>query len=312
MNTMINRIANSILELIGNTPLVRVNQIIKAESAAIYAKLEYFNPGGSVKDRIALSMIEDAERQGLLKKGSTVIEPTSGNTGIGIAMVCAVKQYRCILVMPESMSLERIYILQSFCAEVVLSPATEGMIGAIKKAEELHTEIKNSIMLRQFENPANPKAHRERTAMEILTALDGKIDVFVAGVGTGGTLTGVGEVLKQHLPSVRVIAVEPKSSAVLSGEKPGPHKIQGIGAGFIPPVLNKNIIDDIIKVSDNEAYAMSQRLAHEEGLFVGISAGAAMWAAVKLAESLRSDKTVVTVLPDTGERYFSVSQYYKL
>jgi len=302
------RIANNVLELIGNTPMVRLNRIVEKDSAEILAKLENFNPGGSVKDRICLSMIEDAERKGLLKKGSTIIEPTSGNTGIGLAMISAVKGYRCILTMPETMSLERIYILKSYGAEVVLTPGIEGMSGAIKKAEELLKKIPNSFMPQQFKNPANPQIHRRTTAQEILKVTHGKLDAFVAGVGTGGTITGVGEVLKKHNPKIKIVAVEPETSAVLSGKEPGPHKIQGIGAGFIPEVLNRKIIDEIITVSDNDAFQTAKRLAKEEGLFVGISAGAATFAALKVAKDLGKEKRVVVILPDTGERYFSVYQ----
>jgi len=302
---------NSVLELIGHTPIVKLNRIVPDGYADIFVKLESFNPGGSIKDRIALSMIEDAEKKGFLKPGSTIIEPTSGNTGIGIAMICAVKGYRCILVMPESMSLERIYILKSYGAEVVLTPAYEGMEGSIKKADELNKKIENSIILRQFDNPANPEVHRKTTAQEILRVMD-KIDAFVAGIGTGGTITGVGEILKKTNPDIQIVGVEPEASAVLSGEKPGPHKIPGIGAGFIPSILNLSIIDRIIKVSDNDAYKMSTRLAREEGLFVGISAGANVYASLEVAKKLGRGKKVVTVLPDTGERYFSVSQYYNV
>ena len=305
------KVAENVLELIGKTPMVRLNRIPGADMARILAKLESYNPGGSVKDRICLSMIDDAEKKGLIKKGSTLIEPTSGNTGIGLAMVAAVKGYKCILTMPETMSLERIFILRSFGAEVVLTPGIEGMQGAIKKAEELLKKTPNSFMPQQFKNKANPEIHRQTTDKEILSAIDGKIDAFVAGVGTGGTITGVGEVLKEKNPAVKIIAVEPKSSAVLSGKPAGPHKIQGIGAGFVPEILNRDIIDEIIQVEDNDAFRMSKRLAKEEGLFVGISAGAAMWAALKIAKSLGKDKTVVVVFPDTGERYFSMEQYFE-
>ena len=287
------RVAKDITELIGQTPMVRLNRIVEPNSAEILAKLEYFNPGGSVKDRICLSMIEAAEEQGYLKKDYTIIEPTSGNTGIGLAMIAAAKGYKCILTMPETMSLERIYILKSYGAEVILTPGVEGMNGTIKKAEELHRKIPNSLILQQFKNPANPEAHRKTTAREILEATNGKIDAFVAGVGTGGTITGVGEVLKKENPKIIIVAVEPKSSAVLSGKPAGPHKIQGIGAGFIPEILNKNIIDQIITVGDNEAFKTSKRLAQEEGLFVGISSGAATWAALTVAASFGKGKTIV-------------------
>lgn len=309
---MENKIAKNILELIGNTPLVRLNKITGCKDAEVLAKIEFFNPGGSVKDRIALSMIEDAEKRGLLKEGGIVIEPTSGNTGIGLAMVCAVKGYKCILTMPESMSLERIYILKSFGAEVILTSAVEGMKGAIKKAEEMLKKNKNAIMPQQFKNLANPEIHRKTTAKEILTATDGCLDAFVGGVGTGGTITGVGEVLKKHNKNIKIVAVEPETSAVLSGEQPGPHMIQGIGAGFVPDVLNRKVIDEIINVSDEDAFKMAKILCREEGIFCGISSGAAVYAAKKVAENLGKGKRVVVVLPDTGERYFSVEQYFKI
>jgi len=302
--------ARNILELIGNTPMVKLNNIVEPGMADIFGKLEFYNPGGSVKDRICLSMVEDAERKGLLKKGATIIEPTSGNTGIGLAMVSAVKGYKCILTMPETMSLERIYILKSFGAQVVLTPGAEGMQGSIKKAEQLLKKTPNSFMPQQFKNKANPQAHRDTTAQEILEAVDKKIDAFVSGVGTGGTITGVGEALKKEYPEVKIIAVEPKASPVLSGGKPGPHKIQGIGAGFIPDVLNKKVIDEIIQVNDDDAFTTSRKLATLEGLFVGISAGAAVWAALEVAKKLGKDKLVVTILPDTGERYFSMERYF--
>lgn len=304
-------LANNVLGLIGNTPMVKLNNIVKPDMAEILAKLEFFNPGGSVKDRICLSMIEDAEKKGLLHKGATIIEPTSGNTGIGLAMVAAVKGYKCILTMPETMSLERIYILRSYGAEVMLTPGIEGMSGSIKKAEELLKKIPNSYMPQQFKNEANPEIHRKTTAKEILDVTGENIDAFIAGVGTGGTITGVGEVLKKKNPKVKIIAVEPKTSAVLSGKEAGPHKIQGIGAGFIPDVLNKDIIDDVIVVEDNSAFKTSKRLAREEGLFVGISAGAATWVALKVAKDLGKGKRIVVVLPDTGERYFSIEQYFE-
>lgn len=305
------KIARDVTELIGRTPLVRLNKIVDKDSAEILAKVEMFNPGGSVKDRICLAMIEDAEGKGLLKKGSTIIEPTSGNTGIGLVMISAVKGYKCIITMPETMSLERIYILKSFGAEVVLTSGVEGMHGAIKKAEELLKKIPGSFMPQQFKSPANPEIHRRTTAKEILEATGGELDAFVAGVGTGGTITGVGEVLKGHNPKIKVIAVEPEASAVLSGNRPGPHKIQGIGAGFIPEVLNCKIIDEIIRVRDDDAFKTSRRLAKEEGLFVGISSGAAAWAALKVAHDLGGGKRIVVILPDTGERYFSMQQYFE-
>lgn len=299
-------LVKNVLELIGWTPMVKLNRIVDEDMAKIYAKLESFNPGGSAKDRISLSMIEDAEKKGKIKSGATIVEPTSGNTGIGLAMVCAVKGYKCILTMPESMSLERIYILKSYGAEVVLTPAVEGMRGAIKKAEEIIKKTKNSFMPQQFSNPANPDIHRRTTAEEILTATDGKLDAFVAGVGTGGTITGVGEVLKKKNSRIKIVGVEPSGSAVLSGKTAGPHRIQGIGAGFIPEVLNREIIDDIITVEDKQAFQVTKRLAREEGLFVGISSGAAVFAALKVAKDLGKGKRVVVILPDRGERYFSM------
>lgn len=305
------RIASDVLELIGNTPMVRLNRVVTPDMAEILAKLENFNPGGSVKDRICVAMIEDAEKKGLLKKGGTIVEPTSGNTGIGLSMAAAVKGYRCILTMPETMSLERIYILKAYGAEIVLTPGTEGMKGAINKAEQILKKTPNAFMPQQFKNAENPQVHRRTTAREILKAVGPDIDAFVAGVGTGGTITGVGEVLKKENPKIRIFAVEPKASAVLSGLAPGPHKIQGIGAGFVPEVLNRDIIDEIIQVADNDAFETSRLVAKEEGLFVGISAGAAAWASFKVAKNLGKGRRVLTVFPDTGERYFSMEQYFK-
>lgn len=305
-------LVENILELVGHTPMVKLNKVVGKNMAQVLAKLESFNPGGSVKDRICLSMVEDAEKRGVLKKGSTIIEPTSGNTGIGLAMVSAVKGYKCILAMPETMSLERVYILKSYGAEVVLTPGMEGMEGAIKKAEELLKKTPDSFMPHQFRNKANPEVHRKTTAKEILNVVGGKIDAFVAGVGTGGSITGIGEVLKKDNPDIKIIAVEPKTSAVLSGGKPGAHKIQGIGAGFIPEVMNTEIIDEIIQVDDNDAFRFSRRLAREEGLFVGISSGAAAWATLKVAKSLGKEHTVVVLFPDVGERYFSMERYFKV
>jgi len=295
---------NSVIELIGNTPMVRINKLIKGDMAQIYAKIEFFNPCGSIKDRICNSMIEAAERQGKIKPGDTIIEPTSGNTGIGLAFVCAAKGYRLVLTMPETMSIERKNMLKAFGAELILTEGSRDMIGAVEKAQEL-AEKKGYFQPQQFNNPANPEAHRETTAREILNQL-GSLDAFVAGVGTGGTITGVGEVLKKELGShVRIVAVEPLKSAVLSGGKPGLHEIQGIGAGFIPEVLNMDIIDEIIKVSDEDAYETTRKLIREEGILCGISSGANFFAAMQVAERLGSNKKVVVVFPDTGERYLS-------
>ncbi len=306
------RIAENVLELISQTPMVKLNHLARPDMARIFAKLESYNPGGSVKDRICLSMIEDAERKGIIRKGGTIIEPTSGNTGIGLSMVAAVKGYKCILTMPETMSLERIYILKAYGAEVVLTPGAEGMKGAIKRAEQLLKKTPNSFMPQQFKNAANPEVHRKTTASEILKVVNAEdINAFVAGVGTGGTITGVGEILKANNPRIKVVAVEPKNSPVLSGGPAGPHKIQGIGAGFVPEVLNRGVIDEIIQVSDDDAFETSRRATKEEGLFVGISAGAAIWASLKVAKELGAGKLVITILPDTGERYFSMEQYFK-
>ncbi|MBW2222502.1 MAG: cysteine synthase A [Deltaproteobacteria bacterium] len=303
--------AENILELIGSTPLVKLNRIVDDSMSDIYAKLESFNPGGSIKDRICLSMIEDAEKRGILKPGTTIIEPTSGNTGIGLAMVAAVKGFKLILTMPETMSLERVYILESYGAKVILTPGMDGMIGAVKEAEELVKQTPDSFMPHQFENPANPEIHRKTTSQEILKSLDGRLDALVAGVGTGGTITGVGEALKSSDPNIKIVAVEPADSAVISGGKAGPHNIQGIGAGFIPKVLKADIIDRVITVTDEDAYSLSERLAREEGIFVGISAGAAASAALNIAQEMGKGKTVVVILPDTGERYFSTQQHFK-
>src|SRR5216684_4604284 len=301
------KMAGSVLELVGATPLVRLNRIPKPGGATVLAKLESLNPGGSVKDRIALAMVEDAERRGVLAAGATLVEPTSGNTGIGLAMVCAVRGYRLILTMPDDMSVERQRLLARYGAEIHLTPAIEGMSGSVFAAQELVREHPDYFMPQQFENPANPDAHRRTTALEILDATEERVHVFVAGVGTGGTITGVGEVLKERVPGVKVIGVEPARSPVLSGGRARPHGIRGIGASFVPGVLNRDVLDEVIVVRDEDATATSRRLAREEGLLVGISAGANVWAACRVAEALPPDQVVVTVLCDTGERYLSVS-----
>ena len=301
------RTADSVLELIGATPLVRLRRIPKPGGATVLAKMESLNPGGSVKDRIALAMVEDAERRGRLAPGATLVEPTSGNTGIGLAMVCAVRGYRLILTMPDDMSLERQRLLARYGAEIHLTPAMEGMTGAVFAAQEILREHPEYVMPMQFENPANPEAHRRTTALEILDATDERVHVFVAGVGTGGTVTGVGSVLKERVPGVKVVGVEPARSPVLSGGRARPHGIQGIGASFVPGVLDRAVLDEVVTVRDEDATAMAHRLARDEGLLVGISSGANVWAACQIAESLPADQVVVTVLCDTGERYLSVT-----
>ena len=304
--------ADDVTGLIGSTPLIRLNKIVPENYANIYAKVEYFNPGGSVKDRIALSMVVNAEKKGLLKKGGTIVEPTSGNTGIGLALIGAVKGYRVILVMSDDMSDERRSILKSYGAQIELTKAKYGMQGAIDRAEELTKRHHGYFMPQQFNNPANPEIHRRTTAKEILKAMDGdQIDAFVSGVGTGGTITGVGEVLKTKNKEIKIVAVEPKTSAVLSGGKPGPHMIQGIGAGFIPKVLNTSIISEIIPVSDEDSFHTAKSLSKEEGLLVGFSSGAACFAALKVAEQLGKGKNVVAIFPDTGTRYLSFQKYFE-
>lgn len=306
------RIARQLTALVGNTPLLEFSNFnaSKGLKAQVIGKLEYFNPAGSVKDRIALAMIEDAEAKGLLKPGATIIEPTSGNTGVGLAFVSASKGYKLILTMPETMSAERRNLLKALGARLVLTPGAEGMKGAIAKAEELRDATPGSIILQQFENPANPAVHIRTTAEEIWRDTDGKVDLFVAGVGTGGTVSGVGAGLKAHNPNVQIVAVEPSDSPVLSGGKPGPHKIQGIGAGFIPKTYNGEVVDKILQVTNDDAIRTSRELAGKEGLLVGISSGAAVYAAVELAKLPENEgKTIVALLPDTGERYLSTVLY---
>ncbi len=300
------RIAQDVGELIGGTPLVRLARLDQGLPGRVVAKLESFNPASSVKDRIGLAMLEAAEREGRLSQGCTVVEPTSGNTGIALAMLCASRGYRLVLTMPETMSVERRRLLKLFGAELVLTPGSEGMPGAVRKAREILEETPGAVMLQQFENPANPEIHRRTTAEEIWSDTDGQVDVVVSGVGTGGTITGVGEVLKARKPQVRMVAVEPKGSPVLSGGQPGPHKIQGIGAGFVPKVLNREVIDEVIQVADEDAARMARRLAAEQGILAGISSGAALWAALEVASRQEmADKLIVVILPDTGERYLS-------
>jgi cysteine synthase A len=302
-------IFEDITSAVGFTPLVQINKLGSGK-ATILAKLESFNPCGSIKDRIALSMIEEAEKKGLIKPDTVIIEPTSGNTGIGLAFICAAKGYRLILTMPESMSIERRKLLKLFGAGIILTPAERGMTGAVKEAERLAAENPDAFMPQQFKNPANPQIHRETTAKEIWADSDGKVDILVCGVGTGGTLTGCGEVLKQRNANLKVIAVEPKDSPVLSGGKPGPHKIQGIGAGFVPEVLNVEVIDEIIQVSNNDAMETARQLAAKEGILAGVSSGAVLWAAIQVSQRLESEgKTIVVILPDTGERYISTEMF---
>ena len=302
------KIANSITELIGETPVVKLNHIVDADSADVYLKLEYMNPGSSVKDRIALAMIEAAEQSGQLKAGDTIIEPTSGNTGIGLAWVAAAKGYKAILVMPDTMSLERRNLLRAYGAQLILTPGAEGMKGAIGKANEL-AEQHGYFMPQQFENPANPEIHRNTTGKELVEQFPDGLDAFISGVGTGGTITGAGEVLKEKFPEIKIYAVEPTDSPVLSGGKPGGHKIQGIGAGFVPEVINTEIYDEVIKVSNEDAFETSRRVGQEEGILGGISAGAAVHAALQVAKQLGKGKKVVAIIPDNGERYLSTALF---
>lgn len=306
------KLVQNVTQLIGDTPLVKLNRVVPEDSAEVYVKLEYQNPGASVKDRIAISMIETAEREGRLKPGDTIVEPTSGNTGIGLAMVAAAKGYKAILVMPETMSMERRNLLRAYGADLVLTPGPEGMKGAIKRAEELVAENPGYFMPQQFKNPANVEVHRLTTGPEIIEAIqshDGKLDAFVAGIGTGGTITGAGAVLREHFPGIQIVAVEPAASPVLSGGKPGPHKIQGIGAGFVPDILNTEIYNEIIAVENEDAFATSRRVAREEGILGGISSGAAIFAALQVAKKLGKGKRVVAIVPSNGERYLSTPLY---
>ena len=307
---MTSQSSHSLTDLIGNTPLIRLQRFSDPEEASLFAKVEYFNPGGSIKDRIAWGMIQAAETQGHLKPGSTLVEPTGGNTGIGLAMICAARGYRLIAVMPEGMSQERADLLASYGAEVILTPAREGMSAAVAEARRL--AIQHSyFMPDQYTNPANPETHRRTTAVEIWTAMRGNVGAFVAGVGTGGTITGVGEFLKAKKPGIRIVAVEPVGSPVLSGGKPGPHRIQGIGAGFVPKILNRSILDEILQVDDEEAYQTAKAVARQEGLLVGISSGANLFAARKVARKLGKGENVVTVIPDSGERYLSMEKFFE-
>ncbi len=307
------RIANDVTELIGNTPLVRLNRITQGAVAQVVAKLEFYNPAHSVKDRIGFSMIDAAEREGKINKDTIIVEPTSGNTGIALAMVCAARGYKCVLTMPETMSKERRMLLRAYGAELILTPGSEGMAGAIRKAEELVASDPRYFMPQQFKNPANPEIHRKTTAEEIWRDTDGQVDILVAGVGTGGTITGVGEVIKARKPSFKAIAVEPDASPVLSGGQKGPHPIQGIGAGFVPEVLNTKIYDEVIRVKNEDAFETARRMAKEEGLLVGISSGAATWAALQVARRAENkDKLIVVIIPSFGERYLSTALFADL
>ncbi|MEF3308393.1 cysteine synthase A [Paenibacillus sp. GYB004] len=300
------KMVQSVTELIGQTPAVRINRLVGENDAEVYVKLEYFNPSGSVKDRAAYNLIAQAEKDGRLKPGATIIEPTSGNTGIGLAMNAAAKGYRAILIMPDNMTKERINILKAYGAEVVLTPAAERMPGAIRKAKELHEQIPNSFIPQQFENPANPDIHRVTTALEIIEQTDGRLDAFVATSGTGGTITGTGEVLREHIPGIQIYVVEPKGSPVLSGGQPGPHKLVGTSPGFIPQILNTDVYDEIVQVADEDALRTTRELAAREGILVGPSAGASVWTALQVARKLGKGKRVLCIAPDTGERYLSM------
>jgi cysteine synthase A len=307
------KIANSVTELVGNTPLVRLHRLTEGAKAEVAAKLEFYGPAHSVKDRIGVAMIDAAEKAGKIKPDTTVVEPTSGNTGIALAMVCAARGYHCVLTMPETMSLERRMLLRAYGAELILTPGSEGMAGAIRKAEELAASDPRYFIPQQFQNPANPEIHRRTTAEEIWRDTDGKVDYFVAGVGTGGTITGTGETLKAHKPALRVVAVEPDASPVLSGGAKGPHPLQGLGAGFIPDELNTKIYDEVIRVNGNDAFATARRAAREEGLLVGISSGAALWAALQVAHRAEAaGKLIVVIIPDFGERYLSTALFADL
>lgn len=298
-------IVNNISELVGNTPIIKLNKFISENSAEVYLKLEYFNPGSSVKDRIALNMIKRAEEKGILKPGSVIVEPTSGNTGIGLAMIGAAKGYKVIMVMPETMSIERRKLIKAYGSEIILTPGEKGMKGAIEKANELVHENENYFIPLQFENPYNPEAHYMTTGREIFDQMDGKIDIFVAGVGTGGTLTGVGKYLKEKINNVKIVAVEPDSSPVISGGEAGPHKIQGIGAGFVPKILEVDLVDKVERIKDEDAIETMKSIANKEGILLGISSGAAVYAALKIAKKVGSEKKIVVIAPDSGERYLS-------
>jgi cysteine synthase A len=301
------RVANSVAELVGQTPIVKLNRLVDENSAEVYLKLEYFNPGSSVKDRIGLAMIEAAEQQGVIKPGDTIVEPTSGNTGIGLAMIAAAKGYKAVFVMPETMSLERRNLLRAYGAELVLTPGPEGMKGAIAKAEELVKEH-GYFLPQQFQNPANPEVHKRTTGKEIAEQMD-QLDAFVAGIGTGGTITGAGSVLREKFPEIKIYAVEPKDSPVLSGGKPGPHKLQGLGAGFVPPVLNTDVYDEVIQITTEQAFEAARRAGREEGILGGISSGAAIAAAIEVGKKLGKGKKVLAIIPDNGERYLSTPLY---